>query len=72
MEFSHVMMNVSVDRHRTRKYAMHGKLMTTAGMIAAKSTGWDVRSASKELVTRFDRRIGDYKVDRMRGQSKAR
>lgn len=63
---------VSVDRHRTRKYSMHGKLMTTEGMIAAKSTGWDVRSASKELVTRLDRRIGDYKVDRRRGPSKVR
>src|SRR5574341_419 len=42
---------VSVDRHRTRKYSMHGKLMTTDGMISARSTGWDVRSASKELVT---------------------
>jgi len=63
---------VSVDRHRTRKYSMHGKLMTTEGLVAARSTGWDVRSASKELVTRLDRRIGDYKPDRRRGPSKAR
>jgi predicted transcriptional regulator len=63
---------VSVDRHRTRKYSMHGKLMTTDGLISARSTGWDVRSASKELVTRMDRRIGDYKPDRRRGPSKLR
>ena len=63
---------VSVDRHRTRKYSMHGKLMTTDGLVAARSTGWDVRSASKELVTRLDRRIGDYKPDRRRGPSKIR
>ncbi len=63
---------VSVDRHRTRKYSMHGKLVTTDGLISARSTGWDVRSASKELVTRMDRRIGDYKPDRRRGPSKAR
>lgn len=63
---------ISVDRHRTRKYSMHGKLVTTEGMIAARSTGWDVRSASKELVTRLDRRIGDYKADRRRRPSKAR
>lgn len=63
---------VSVDRHRTRKYSMHGKLMTTDGLVAARSTGWDVRSASKELVTRLDRRIGDYKTDRRRGPSKIR
>ncbi|HLE34862.1 MAG TPA: CBS domain-containing protein [Nitrososphaerales archaeon] len=63
---------VSVDRHRTRKYSMHGKLMTTDGLISARSTGWDVRSASKELVTRMDRRIGDYKPDRRRGPTKVR
>jgi CBS domain-containing protein len=65
-------LEISVDRHRTRKYSMHGKLITTEGMISARSTGWDVRSASKELVTRMDRRIGDYKPDRRRGPSKAR
>jgi hypothetical protein len=46
--------------------------MTTEGVIAAKSTGWDVRSASKELVSRLDRRIGNYKPDRRRGPSKVR
>lgn len=65
-------MEVSVDRHRTRKYSMHGKLMTTEGLVAARSTGWDVRSASRELVNRLDRRIGDYKHDRRRGPSKIR
>jgi len=63
---------VSVDRHRTRKYSMHGKLMTTKGLVSARSAGWDVRSASKELVSRLDRRIGDYKSDRRRGRSKVR
>lgn len=65
-------LEIAVDRHRTRKYSMRGKLMTTEGLISAKSVGWDVRSASKELVTRLDRRIESYKTDRRRESSRLR
>jgi CBS domain-containing protein/ribosome-associated translation inhibitor RaiA len=68
--FDRVSLEVSVDRHRTRKYSMHGKLITEEGVIAARAAGWDARSASKELVTRLDRRIGQYKPDRRRGPSR--
>ena len=32
-------------------------MITAAGVIEAKAVGFDPRSASKELISRFDRRI---------------
>jgi CBS domain-containing protein/ribosome-associated translation inhibitor RaiA len=61
---------VAVDRHKNRKYSMRGKLMTTDGLITAKSVGWDVRAAVKELMNRLDRR-GTTSKSAKRGPSKA-
>ena len=60
---------VAVDRHKNRKYSMRGKLVTTEGLIIAKSVGWDVRSAAKELTDRLGRRSAGK--SKKRGQSKA-
>lgn len=59
-------LDVAVDKHRTRKYSMHGKLMTTEGVVAAKASAWDVRSASRELANRMERRIKSYRKPRRR------
>ena len=57
---------VAVDRHKNRKYSMHGKLMTAEGLITAKSVGWDVRSAAKELMNRLDRRSTTFRSAKRR------
>lgn len=48
---------VYVDKHKTRKYSIRTRLMTTRGVIDAKAVGYDPISASKELVARLDRRV---------------
>ena len=57
---------VAVDRHRNRKYSMHGKLVTAEGLITAKSVGWNARSAAKELMNRLDRRSTTFRSAKRR------
>jgi CBS domain-containing protein/ribosome-associated translation inhibitor RaiA len=48
---------VYADKHRTRKYSIRTRLITSRGVIDAKAVGYDPLSASKELIARLDRRI---------------
>jgi CBS domain-containing protein/ribosome-associated translation inhibitor RaiA len=48
---------VYVDKHKTRKYSMRARMITNKGVISAKSVGYDLLTACKELISRFDRRI---------------
>jgi CBS domain-containing protein/ribosome-associated translation inhibitor RaiA len=48
---------VYVDKHKTRKYSLRTRLITTRGVIDAKAVGYDPLSASKELIAKLDRRI---------------
>ena len=48
---------VYADKHKTRKYSLRVRVITAKGVIDAKAVGYDPISASKELITRLDRRI---------------
>jgi ribosome-associated translation inhibitor RaiA len=48
---------VYADKHKTRKYSIRTRLITSRGVIDAKAVGYDPLSASKELIARLDRRI---------------
>jgi CBS domain-containing protein/ribosome-associated translation inhibitor RaiA len=48
---------VYADKHRTRKYSIRARLITSRGVVDAKAVGYDPLSASKELIARLDRRI---------------
>jgi CBS domain-containing protein len=48
---------VYADKHKTRKYSLRTRLITSTGVINAKAVGYDPISASKELVARLERRI---------------
>jgi ribosome-associated translation inhibitor RaiA len=48
---------VYADKHKTRKYSIRTRLITSRGVIDAKAVGYDPLSASKELISRLDRRI---------------
>jgi CBS domain-containing protein len=48
---------IYVDIHKTRKYSIRARMITAAGIVEAKAVGYDPLSASKELISRFDRRI---------------
>lgn len=48
---------VYADKHKTRKYSIRTRLITSRGVIDAKAVGYDLLSASKELIARLDRRI---------------
>lgn len=48
---------VYADKHKTRKYSLRTRLITSRGVIDAKAVGYDPISASKELIARLDRRI---------------
>ena len=48
---------VYADKHKTRKYSIRTRLITSRGVIDAKAVGYDPNSASKKLIARLDRRI---------------
>ncbi len=48
---------VYADKHKTRKYSLRTRVITSKGVIDAKAVGYDPLSASKELVARLERRI---------------
>jgi CBS domain-containing protein len=48
---------VYADKHKTRKYSLRTRLITSRGVIDAKAWGYDPLSTSKELIARLERRI---------------
>jgi CBS domain-containing protein len=48
---------VYVDKHKTRKYSIRTRLITAKEVIDAKAVGYDPISASKELVSKLERRV---------------
>jgi predicted transcriptional regulator/ribosome-associated translation inhibitor RaiA len=48
---------VYADMHKTHKYSVRARIITTEGVVAAKAVGYDPLSACKELISRLDRRI---------------
>lgn len=48
---------VYADKHKTRKYSLRTRLITSHGVIDAKAVGYDPISVSKELIARLERRI---------------
>ena len=48
---------VYVDKHKTRKYSIRTRLITARQVIDAKAVGYDPISASKELISKLDRRV---------------
>src|SRR5918992_472388 len=57
---------VYADKHKTRKYSLRTRLITSNGVIDAKAVGYDPISASKELIARLDRRIKSEHSQRVR------
>jgi CBS domain-containing protein/ribosome-associated translation inhibitor RaiA len=57
---------VYADKHKTRKYSLRTRLITSNGVIDAKAVGYDPLSASKELVARLERRIKSEHSQRVR------
>ena len=51
------LVTVYVDKHKTHKYSLRARIITTKGVVAAKAVGYDPLSACKELISRLDRRI---------------
>jgi CBS domain-containing protein/ribosome-associated translation inhibitor RaiA len=51
------LVTVYVDKHKTHKYSLRARIITTKGVIAAKAVGYDPLSACKELISRLNRRI---------------
>lgn len=48
---------VYVDKHKTRKYSIRTRLMTSRQVIDAKAVGYDPISASKDLINKLERRV---------------
>jgi CBS domain-containing protein/ribosome-associated translation inhibitor RaiA len=59
---------VYADKHKTRKYSLRTRLITSNGVIDAKAVGYDPISASKELVARLERRIKSEHSQRVKGR----
>jgi len=59
---------VYADKHKTRKYSLRTRIITSKGVIAAKAVGYDPISASKELIARLDRRIKSEHSQRVKGK----
>jgi CBS domain-containing protein len=66
---------VYADKHKTRKYSLRARVITSKGVIDAKAVGYDPISASKELITRLDRRVKQLhgqKIDSRKHRETAR
>ena len=61
---------VYADKHKTRKYSLRTRLITSNGMIDAKAVGYDPISASKELIARLDRRIKSEHSQRVQNRQR--
>ena len=63
---------VYADKHKTRKYSMHARLMTERGIIDAKGVAFDPLSACKVTISRLNRRIKSEHSQRVRSRQHAR
>ncbi|TLY10727.1 MAG: CBS domain-containing protein [Thaumarchaeota archaeon] len=59
---------VYADKHKTHKYSLRTRLITSRGVIDAKAVGYDPTSASKELIARLDRRIKSEHSQRVKNK----
>ncbi|HET6779620.1 MAG TPA: CBS domain-containing protein, partial [Nitrososphaera sp.] len=59
---------IYADKHKTRKYSLRTRLITSRGVIDAKAVGYDPLSASKELVARLERRIKSAHSQMVKGK----
>src|SRR5919198_2781914 len=59
---------IYADKHKTRKYSLRTRLITSRGVIDAKAVGYDPLSASKELVARLERRIKSEHSQMVKGK----
>ncbi|HEY1211781.1 MAG TPA: CBS domain-containing protein [Nitrososphaera sp.] len=59
---------VYADKHKTRKYSLRTRLITSRGVIDAKAWGYDPLSASKELIARLERRIKSEHSQMVKGK----
>lgn len=51
------LVTIYVDKHKTRKYSIRARLMTNNSIVDAKAVAYDPISASKEIVSKLERRI---------------
>jgi CBS domain-containing protein/ribosome-associated translation inhibitor RaiA len=51
------LVTIYVDKHKTRKYSIRARIMTNNSIIDAKAVAYDPVSASKEIVSKLERRI---------------
>jgi CBS-domain-containing membrane protein/ribosome-associated translation inhibitor RaiA len=51
------LVTIYVDKHKTRKYSIRARIMTNNNVIDAKAVAYDPISASKEIVSKLERRI---------------
>jgi CBS domain-containing protein/ribosome-associated translation inhibitor RaiA len=59
---------VYADKHKTRKYSLRTRLITSRGVIDAKAWGYDPLSASKELIAKLERRIKSEHSQMVKGK----
>ena len=63
---------VYADKHKTRKYSMRARLITTTGVIDAKCVAFDPLSACKGMIARLDRRIKSEHSQKVRNRQHAK
>jgi CBS domain-containing protein len=51
------LVTVYADKHKTHKYSLRARIITTKGVVDAKAVGYDPLSACKELISKLNRRI---------------
>lgn len=51
------LVTIYVDKHKTRKYSIRARIMTNNSIVDAKAVAYDTISASKELISKLERRI---------------
>ena len=49
--------NIYLDKHKTRKYSIRARIMTNDNIIDAKAVAYDPISASKDIISKLERRI---------------
>jgi CBS domain-containing protein/ribosome-associated translation inhibitor RaiA len=63
---------VYADKHKTRKYSVRARLITPKRVIDAQAVGYDPVSATKELISKLDRRIRSEHSQKVREKHRAR
>jgi len=56
---------VYADKHKSRKYSLRIRLITSKGVIIAKAVGYDPISAAKELIDKLDSRLKEQHSQRV-------